>query len=124
MIRVGIVGATGYTGEELLSYLAGHQKIRVAFVTSERQSGAAVTQVFPQLVQFDDLKFCTAEESTRIDVDVVFICLHAGESVKWAKRFMEAGSRVIDLGSDFRFRSPDVYEQWYHMPHLDRKSVV
>lgn len=116
-MKVGIVGATGYTGEELLKSLARHDGVTVNFVTSERQSGTPLVRVFPFLTMFENLSFCSAEESLEIDVDLVFTCLHAGESIKWAKRFLDKSVRVIDLGSDFRFKSPRVFQDWYHFEH-------
>jgi N-acetyl-gamma-glutamyl-phosphate reductase len=117
MKKIGIIGATGYTGEELLKTLARHDGVEVVVATSERQSGTAVVDIFPYLPTYKSLTFCTAKESVALDVDLVFTCLHAGESVKWAKRFLEKDAQVIDLGSDFRFKSPQEYETWYHMPH-------
>ena len=110
-MKIGIVGATGYTGEELLKSLARHDGVTVEFVTSERQSCSPLVDAFPFLPMFDNLSFCTAEESLAINVDLVFTCLHAGESIKWAKRFLDKGVRVIDLGSDFRFKLPQVFQE-------------
>lgn len=117
MKKIGIIGATGYTGEELLKTLARHDGVEVVFATSERQSGTALVDVFPYLPMYKSLAFCSAEESVALDADLVFTCLHAGESVNWAQRFLEKGVKVIDLGSDFRFQSSQEYETWYHMPH-------
>jgi N-acetyl-gamma-glutamyl-phosphate reductase len=116
-MKTGIIGATGYTGEELLKSLARHGGVTVEFVTSERQAGRPLVETFPFLTRFEHLLFCSAEESLSIKVDLVFTCLHAGESVKWAKRFLDKGVRVIDLGSDFRFKSPSVFQEWYHFEH-------
>lgn len=116
-MKIGIVGATGYTGEELLKSLARHNGVTVEFITSEQQRGVPLFDVFPNLTTFGNLTFCSAEDSLAIDVDLVFTCLHAGESVKWAKRFLDKGVRVIDLGSDFRFKSPTVFQAWYHFEH-------
>jgi len=117
MKKVGIVGATGYTGEELLKSLAKHDGVKVVFATSERLSSEPLTGTFPQLVHYKDLQFCSARESLAHDVDLVFLCLHAGESAKWAQQFLQRNVRVIDLGSDFRFRDPSAYDEWYNMQH-------
>ncbi|MBN1466691.1 N-acetyl-gamma-glutamyl-phosphate reductase [candidate division KSB1 bacterium] len=116
-MKVGIIGATGYTGEELLKALARHAGVQVAFVTSERQPGVLVKDLFPYLPAYSNLAFCTAEESTRMQVDLVFTCLHAGESAKWGKIFLDKGAKLIDLGSDFRFTSAGEYEKWYKIAH-------
>ena len=86
MKKIGIVGAAGYTGEELLRILSGHAGVEVVFATSERLHGTPVTLEFPNLQTFTGLNFCAAEESLQKNVDLVFVCLHAGESVKWANR--------------------------------------
>lgn len=115
--RIGIIGAVGYTGEELLKTLARHDGVEVVFATSEREGGAPVSRVFPHLPFYDSLRLYSAEEAAAVDVDLVFTCLHAGESVKWAARFLDKGARLIDLGSDFRFKSVQDYETWYQMIH-------
>ena len=117
MKKIGIVGATGYTGEELLKILSRHDGVEVVFATSERLSGESLTGTFPQLVQFKEMSFCSAEESLTRDVDLVFLCLHAGDSAKWAQKFLQQNVRVIDLGSDFRFRHASAYVDWYNMQH-------
>lgn len=116
-MKVGIIGGTGYTGEELLKTLARHDGVEVVFATSERSAGVLVAETFPQLQHFQERRFCTAKESLDRDVDLVFICLHAGESALWAKKFLQRNVRVIDLGSDFRFRDPSAYDEWYNMRH-------
>ena len=119
MKKIGIVGAAGYTGEELLRILSGHDGVAVVFATSERLQELSVVKEFPNLPMYSDLNFCSADESLQFDVDLVFVCLHAGESVKWANRFLQRNVRVIDLGSDFRFKEPSDYDVWYNMqyPH-------
>ncbi|MBN1479954.1 N-acetyl-gamma-glutamyl-phosphate reductase [candidate division KSB1 bacterium] len=117
MKKIGIIGATGYTGEELLKTLARHDAVEVDFVTSEQQSDTPLVEVFPHLPMYQHLSFCQVKESVTRDVDLVFTCLHAGESVKWAAQFLERDIKVIDLGSDFRFKSVQDYSDWYHMPH-------
>ena len=117
MKKVGIIGAAGYTGEELLKILSRHDGVQIVFATSERQGGVGVTHLFPWLPAYRDLTLCTASEALDKDVDLVFTCLHAGESVKWAKKFLDRGVRVVDLGSDFRFKTPAAYDEWYHMQH-------
>ncbi len=114
--RAGIVGAAGYTGEELLKTLARHRGVEVVFATSEREAGTAVSRLYPYLPQYDGLELCRFEE-TPLDVDVVFLCLHAGESALRAPRFLEAGVKMIDLGADFRFYDAQAYERWYGTAH-------
>jgi len=119
MYKAGIIGATGYTGEELLRILAGHDKVQVEFATSEKDSGKSLQKVFPHLPHYKNMSFCSAEKATEINVDLVFLCLPAGESVKWAKIFSKKKIKVVDLGADFRFSDAKDYQQWYNMPHAD-----
>ena len=117
MKKIGIVGATGYTGEELLTVLARHSQIKIEFITSEHEDGQPLTSVFPHLPGCRHLSFISAEAATAHQVDLVFLCLPAGESVKWALRFLDKGTKVIDMGADFRFTNADDYRDWYNMDH-------
>lgn len=127
MKKIGIIGATGYTGEELLKSLIKHQNIDIVFLTSEREKGTPVSSYYPSLPGLSHLSFISVNDCLINKVDLVFICLHAGESVKWTKPLLENGVRVIDLGSDFRFKSPKDYKDWYHMdypyPELLKNAV-
>ncbi|MDZ7371811.1 MAG: N-acetyl-gamma-glutamyl-phosphate reductase [candidate division KSB1 bacterium] len=116
-MKVGIVGAVGYTGEELIKTLERHRKAELVFATSEREHGKPLSAIFPFLRRYGDLRLVTAEEATALPVDLVFLCLHAGESAGWAARLLERGAKVIDLGADFRFRSAADYETWYQAAH-------
>src|SRR5690606_18019298 len=89
-----IVGATGYTGQELLRVLAGHPGIRVVAATSESEAGAPVPGT--------KLRYAPAASVDFSGVDVVFSCLPTGESGEWALRARDAGARVVDLSADLR----------------------
>jgi N-acetyl-gamma-glutamyl-phosphate reductase len=117
MKNVGIVGATGYTGEELLRLLVSHNGVQVKFATSEREAGQPLKKVFPNLPPYYKMKFISVQDSLNEDVDLVFLCLHAGESAKWGKRYVEKNIKIIDLGSDFRFTDVKSYDVWYNMQH-------
>jgi N-acetyl-gamma-glutamyl-phosphate reductase len=114
---IGIIGATGYTGEELLRILARHEQVTVSFVTSEHEQGQALAYVYPQLPHYHNLKFISATEAAEMMVDLVFLCLPAGESGRIAEHFLNKGIKVIDLGPDFRFYNPQDYFQWYRQEH-------
>jgi N-acetyl-gamma-glutamyl-phosphate reductase len=116
-MNVGLLGVTGYTGEELVMLLERNASIHLSFATSEHQAGSSLGTLYPTLSRFHDVPILAAREAADIPVDLVFLCLPAGESAVRAQPFIEKKSRVIDLGADFRFRSPSVYEQWYKQPH-------
>lgn len=117
MKRIGIIGATGYTGEELLRVLAHHPNITVSFASSEQEQGQPVRKVFPHLPHYREMVFSSAQQATSIPVDLVFLCLPAGHSAKWAKPFLENSAKVIDLGADFRYDTASSYERWCGLPH-------
>ena len=115
--NIGIVGATGYTGEELLRVLQRHSGAKVKWVTSEREAGTPAQEIYPHLPTYHHLTFLAAEDAKEIDVDFVFLCLPAGKSAPLAQHFFDRHIKVVDLGADFRFRDPVAYEVWYHMGH-------
>ena len=117
MTRVGIIGATGFTGEELLKILQHHSGVTLEFVTSERQAGSRLSEVFPGLTRYHDMQFITGDQALQKKSDLVFLCLPAGDSSLYAREFYEKGTAVIDLGADFRFDRETDYERWYHIPH-------
>ncbi len=113
--RVGIIGASGYTGGELLRILAGHPQVEIAFVTAERHAGKKVADVFPSLrgtvgslalVRSDEVDF-------EKDCDFAFSALPHHASAELAGKVYESGKPVVDLSADFRFEQLDVYEAWY-----------
>lgn len=117
MKKIGIIGATGYTGEELLRVLTRHPNVSVSFVTSEQETGASLAKFFPHLPKYKDMIFRSAQEVVDIDVDLVFLCLPPGHSAKWAKPFVEKSIKVIDLGADFRYEDASTYKQWCGTDH-------
>jgi N-acetyl-gamma-glutamyl-phosphate reductase len=106
MKKIGIVGATGYTGEELLRVLTRHQHVELAFATSEQEQGQSLAKVYPHLPRYRDQKFRSAEECAEEEADLVFLCTPAGQSAQWAAEYLRNGARVVDLGADFRFQDP------------------
>jgi N-acetyl-gamma-glutamyl-phosphate reductase len=114
MIEVGIYGATGYTGIELIHLLHRHPAAQIVFATARSAAGQPLNTVFPTLL---DLPLVAAEEVDPTTVDVVFCCLPHGASAPTAQQALEAGARVIDLSADFRLRNPADYERWYGKPH-------
>lgn len=125
--RIGILGVTGYTGEELVHVLERHPNAELSFATSEQVAGEKLGNIFPNLGRFHDLTIISVQESIRLKADLVFLCLPAKESAKWGQAFYEKGGKVVDLGADFRFTDETVYQSWYKQDHphpaLLKKSV-
>lgn len=128
MISAGILGATGYTGAELLRLLVVHNNVDIRWITSEKFADEDIASVFPNLRNFIDIQTYSLRKSDKLDkVDVVFSCLPNTSSMHIVKRFLDKGSRVVDLSPDFRYENIDVYKKVYGVKHpypdLCRKSV-
>jgi len=117
MIKVGIVGGTGYTGVELLRLLAGHPQVELQVITSRSEAGGAVSALFPNLRGFVDLPFSEPDATSLRQCDLVFFATPNGTAMTMTRELLDAGVRIIDLAADFRFRNAALWEQWYGMPH-------
>ena len=117
MVKVGIVGGTGYTGIELLRLLARHPAAKLMAITSRKESGMPVAGMFPSLRRVVDLKFSTPEEAPLGECDVVFFATPHGVAMDMGPALVNAGIKIIDLAADFRLQDTAVFEQWYKMPH-------
>ncbi|MHB0992697.1 MAG: N-acetyl-gamma-glutamyl-phosphate reductase [Burkholderiales bacterium] len=117
MIKVGIVGGTGYTGVELLRLLAVHREVELVAITSRKEAGMPVADMFPNLRGFVDLAFCAPEHAGLGRCDVVFFATPSGVAMQQARELLDAGVRIVDLAADFRIRDVDVWKKWYGMEH-------
>lgn len=117
MGSVGIVGATGYTGGELLRLLLRHPRIEIATVTSRSHAGTALTSLFPNLRGETELRFSEPHVRALTECDLVFFATPNGTAMRMAPELLGAGTRVIDLGADFRIKDVDVWSQWYGLEH-------
>ena len=115
MIRVSIVGASGYTGGELLRLLLFHRDVQLRQVTSERLAGKFVHNAHPNLRAATRLKFSSASELE--PCDVLFLCLPHGQSMARIDEFRALAGRIVDLSADFRLRDPAGYVRWYGREH-------
>ena len=114
MLKVGIYGASGYTGQELLRLLLRHPQAEVVALTSRRYAGVSVADIYPVFVGLTDLAFVDASpEDMAGAADIVFLALPHGVSMAVAPIFLKAGKKVIDLSADFRLRDVATYERWY-----------
>lgn len=123
MIRVGILGASGYTGAELVRLLAGHPSAKVVAATSETFAGKKLRDVYPGLGPAGDMVLTPLAQTdlSPAAVDAVFLALPHGESQAQAPKFVQAGLKVVDLSGDFRFPDTAVYEKWYQREHAAKE---
>lgn len=129
--KVGIVGASGYSGEELVRLLLQHPGVELTAVTSRQSAGQTIAQVFPRFATFPkskELRFSEPKPDLLAkQAELVFLALPHGVAAEFARPLLEHGTRVIDLSADFRLKSPDVYREFYGhehpAPELLRKAV-
>ena len=123
MIRVGIVGGTGYAGVELLRILAQHPQAELAVITSRRETGTPAAEMFPSLRGRVALEFSDPATSDLAGCDVVFFATPNGVAMSQAKPLVESGVRVIDVSADFRIRDVGDWERWYGTRHAAPELV-
>jgi len=117
VIKVGIVGATGYTGAELLRLLAVHPEAEVAVITSRSEKGKPVADLYPSLRGHIDLAFSDPNLDQLAACDIVFFATPHGVAQTMVGHILQRGVKVIDLSADFRIRDVQVWESWYGQPH-------
>lgn len=117
-MRVGIVGASGFTGAELLRLAAGHPDLEIVAATGDTQAGSRVRDLYPSLAAaYGDLTYSSYSPEDFVGLDAVFLGLpHMASQPVVADLFGKVGC-VLDLGSDFRLKDPDLYPQWYGAEH-------
>ena len=112
------MGASGYTGAELLRLCHHHPDIEVSWATGDTSAGTAAAQLYPSLAAaYPDLVFDSFAEGMADDVDLVFLALPHGASQDLVPKLLRPGLKVVDLAADFRLRDPAQYERWYGEPH-------
>lgn len=124
MLKIGIVGGTGYTGVELLRILSQHPQVSIEAITSRKEAGMDVAQLFPSLRGRIELKFSGPAEANLDKCDVVFFATPNGIAMKQVPSLLDAGVRIIDLAADFRIKDIAVWEKWYGMPHACPELVA
>jgi N-acetyl-gamma-glutamyl-phosphate reductase len=123
VIKVGIVGGTGYTGVELLRLLAGHPSTELVAITSRSEKGKPVSTLFPNLRGIVDMPFTEPTVANLKDCDVVFFATPHGVAQGLVPEIIAAGIRVVDLSADFRIRDIDIWEKWYAQKHAAPQLV-
>jgi len=117
MIKVGIVGGTGYTGVELLRLLAQHPKVKIKAITSRSEAGMDVSEMFTNLRGRIDLKFSDPADAKLNKCDVVFFATPNGIAMQQVESLLQEDVKVIDLAADFRIKDVAEWEKWYGMKH-------
>ena len=117
MIKVGIVGGTGYTGVELLRILAAHPEVKLTSITSRKEDGLAVADLYPSLRGHVSLAFSAPDKAHLTDCDVVFFATPHGVAMAQARELLAANVKIIDLAADFRIQDVTQFEKWYGISH-------
>ena len=117
MIKVGIIGGTGYTGVELLRLLAVHPQVSLHAITSRGEAGTPVSELFPSLRGYLDLEFVNPARADLSGCDVVFSATPNGVAMTHARDLLNGGARLIDVAADFRIQDQATWEHWYGMAH-------
>lgn len=120
MLRVGILGATGYAGIETVRLLLKHEHVEITRIVSHSYEGKKISELYPNLRGICDIE-CTGLDADDIaaNCDLVFTALPHGASKEVIPTLYNKGVKVIDLSGDFRYDDPAVYEKWYGQPHSD-----
>jgi N-acetyl-gamma-glutamyl-phosphate reductase len=124
MIRIGIVGGTGYTGAELLRLLAQHPQAELAVITSRKEAGIRVADMFPSLRGRVALQFSDPAAAKLERCDVVFFATPHGVAMTDARRLVDAGVRIVDLAADFRLQDLAEWRRWYKLEHAAPELVA
>ncbi len=139
MIRTAIIGASGYTGVELMRILARHPQVELRMVTSRQYAGRTVAEVFPSLRGICDLSFSAYDPAAVAgEVEAVFTALPHKTAIEVVASCHEAGKKVVDLSADYRFADAGLYESWYQehsrrdllaksvygLPELHREAIA
>jgi N-acetyl-gamma-glutamyl-phosphate reductase len=117
MIKVGVVGGTGYTGVELLRLLAGHSQVEVVAITSRAEAGVKVADHFPSLRGRYDLAFTDPAKAPLKGCDCIFFATPNGVAMSQAKALLDTGARIVDFSADFRLKDRTTWEKWYKVTH-------
>ncbi|MDH5638789.1 MAG: N-acetyl-gamma-glutamyl-phosphate reductase [Nitrospinota bacterium] len=118
MVKVAVIGATGYTGQELLKLLFKRADVEVTAITSESSAGKHLGEVLPHFARNHHLTLEKAvPEAIAARADVAFLCLPHGQAMGTAKDYLNKGLKVLDLSADFRLKNPALYKEWYHLEH-------
>ncbi|XAR72870.1 N-acetyl-gamma-glutamyl-phosphate reductase [Bertholletia excelsa] len=119
-VRIGVLGASGYTGSEIIRLLANHPYFSITLMTADRKAGQSIGSVFPHLATQHLPDMIAIKDADFSSVDAVFCCLPHGTTQEIVKA-LPRGLKIVDLSADFRLRNIDEYEKWYGQPHKAQK---
>lgn len=117
MIKIGIVGGTGYTGIELLRILARHPESELVAITSRKEAGTRVADLFPSLRGVVGIAYSDPSKADLAKCDLVFFATPNTVAMGEARALLQAGVRVVDLSADFRIKDVAEWEKWYKVKH-------
>lgn len=115
--NVAIIGATGYTGSELVRILLNHPDVNISAITSESRKGDKFSDVHPQYKGIFEPELVSIDDVVNYDLDLVFLALPHGVSMDFVKEHNDKSFKIVDLSGDFRLSSKDVYQAWYNKDH-------
>lgn len=124
ILKIGVVGGTGYTGIELLRLLAQHKLCELSVITSRQEAGTPVAAMFPNLRGHVDLAFSAPSDAALKQCDVVFFATPNGVAMQQARALFDAGVRIIDIAADFRIKDIATWEKWYATKHACPELVA
>ena len=124
MVKVGIVGGTGYTGIELIRLLHAHPQVEITAITSRSEVGRSLSELVPSFFGLSDLKFQEPSFEALAACELIFFATPNGTAMRMTPQLLEAGKRVIDLAADFRIKDVEIWEQWYGETHACPELVA
>lgn len=116
--KVAIVGASGYTGAELARLLVQHPQVEIKYITSQSHAGKRFSDLHPQFRTLLDHTLVKAEDISPIAIDIIFLALPHGISMRFVKEWHQSAVKIIDLSGDFRLEGAQVYQEWYKREHV------
>jgi len=123
LIRTAIIGASGYSGMELLKILSSREDIALEYVFANSNAGKYISEIIPSMQSELDMRFENYDAGLINSLDIVFVSLPSGESMKIVPGILSKGIKVIDMGGDFRLKEPLMYEQYYKFEHSHRELL-
>lgn len=121
--NVGVVGATGYAGAELVRLLTNHPEVNLKVITSRSQAGKRFSSIHPQFIGVVDMELQPTESIKDYELEIVFLALPHGASMAFVNEYGLDDFRIIDLSGDFRLNTTETYEEWYGMKHVAAEHI-